>query len=387
MGWKELIVIILVVAIIASVVALTLAGDSEQAKKLIHTVILVLVVLLLIYIIYEIYEYYKKIKQNSPLLFDGPASGKVAHHYTHTMLPASNIGAEYTYSFWIYIKNWDYQYDNAKHILSRGSNPTDTSEDFTCNPGIWLYPKSSNLMIRFDTHNREDNFIYRPGEKLKGNDISFVEDSTIQGCQQKCRETKDCGGFDVNKNYNTCTLKDGNEGSGRSIINCTGDDECKRAPDGSGSDSYCQSGICTTNYDTYIKTKSMNPNLGDLRHENTNEICDLVEIPIQRWVHLSVVLWNRTTDIYLNGKLVRSCILKGIPKVPWDSDLHVSHNDGFDGALAQLRYFNRALNASEIYKLYSKGPLHWNLLKEFSDLFPKVEITTTRTYSGNDQGV
>lgn len=386
MGWKELTVIILVIAIIASIVSLTVVGHESQIGKILRVLILVLFILLLLYIIYEIYQYFTKVRKNSPLLFDGPFSGKQPATFPASLMPPSGVGNEYTYSFWIYIKNWDYQYDNAKHILSRGSNPTDTSDNFTCNPGIWLYPKSSNLMIRFDTHNREDNFIYRPGENLGGSPVMTVEDSTIQGCQQKCRENTNCGGFEYNKNNHLCTLKDSRIPLDHTGTTCNSDDQCGAHPQ-TDAKSYCQNGVCTTNYDTYIKTKSMNPNVGDLRYENTNEICDLVEIPIQRWVHLSIVMWNRTTDIYLNGKLVRSCILKGIPKVPWDSDLHVSNNDGFDGALAQLRYFNRALNASEIYKLYSKGPLHWNLLKEFSDLFPKVEITTTSTYGGTDQGV
>ena len=263
MGWKELIVIILVVAIIASVVALTLAGDSEQAKKLIHTVILVLVVLLLIYIIYEIYEYYKKIKQNSPLLFDGPASGKVAHHYTHTMLPASNIGAEYTYSFWIYIKNWDYQYDKAKHILSRGGDPSNPTygQTFVCNPGIWLYPKSSNLMIRFDTYGREPNYTYLPGQELSGQAPSggttTFEDTTLQGCKQKCTQMDTCRGISVNTINNQCLLKDSSYSPGASTQKCTSSDSC-------GDGQICQSGLCRSIYDSYAKTNSMDPNLGDL---------------------------------------------------------------------------------------------------------------------------
>jgi heme/copper-type cytochrome/quinol oxidase subunit 2 len=160
MEWKELVVIILVVAIIAAIVALTLAGDNEAAKKTLHILILVLVILLIIYIVYEIYEYYRKIKRNEPLLFDGPTSGKMTQKFSAKMLPPSRIGAEYTYSFWIYVKNWDYNYDEAKHILSRGTDPAQPKfgETFVCNPGIWLYPKTSNLMIRFDTYGRESNY-------------------------------------------------------------------------------------------------------------------------------------------------------------------------------------------------------------------------------------
>ena len=383
MGWKELIVIILVIAIISAVIALTLVGNSEQAKKLIHTVIIVLVIILLVYIIYEIYEYYQKISKNSPLLFDGPASGKVAHHYPHNMIPPSRIGAEYTYSFWIYIKNWDYKYNKAKHILSRGSDPSNPTygETFVCNPGIWLYPKTSNLMIRFDTYGRDPSYTYLPGQELSGQAPSggttAFEDTTLQGCKQKCTNMNTCAGISVNSINNQCLLKDSPYSPGQSTQKCKTNETC-------GGDQVCKNGLCNSIYDSYTKTRSMDPNLGNLSGTDTNEICDLVELPIQRWVHIGVVLWNRTTDIYQNGKLVRSCILKGVPKVPWDQNLYVSGGDGFDGALAQLRYFNRALNATEMYKLYSKGPLHWSLLKEFTDLFPKVQISAQISYNKND---
>ena len=125
----------------------------------------------------------------------------------------------------------------------------------------------------------------------------------------------------------------------------------------------------------------MDPTTLNTEHISPNEICDLVELPLQRWVHVGVVLWNRTTDIYLNGKLVRSCILKGIPKVPWKENLYVASDGGFDGSMAQLRYWNRALNATEMYKIYSKGPLHWSLLKSFEDIFPKVQVSASVSYS------
>jgi hypothetical protein len=361
MASKETIVIILVAVIIVAVIALTLAGDHKAAKKVIKTVITVLCIILLIYILYEVYEYYRKVKKNEPLLFDGPASGKAAQHFPATSLPASNIGSEYTYSFWIYVNGWDYHYDHPKHILSRGDNPAkhDITQPFKCNPGIWLYPKTSNLMIRFDTYNREDNFSYKPNEKMTGSpikgDTSNYEDSTLQGCKQKCLANQTCQGFMVDKQTNQCVLRDS------SISTKQG---------GQG-------------YDSYVRTPSMDPTILNSDHISPNEICDLVELPIQRWVHIGVVLWNRTTDIYLNGKLVRSCILKGIPKIPNKENLYVASDGGFDGSMAQLRYFNRALNATEMYKLYSKGPLHWSLLKSFEDIFPKVHVAAKVSYSDN----
>lgn len=38
-------------------------------------------------------------------------------------------------------------------------------------------------------------------------------------------------------------------------------------------------------------------------------MCMINNFPLQRWVNLIVSLNNRTMDVYLNGKLVRTCIL------------------------------------------------------------------------------
>ena len=383
MSWKSSVVIILVVAIISAIVALTILGDNENIKNTLHTIITVLVIILILYILYELYEYYQKIKKNEPLLFDGPVSGKTAQHFSASLLPRSNVGAEYTYSFWIYVKNWDYQYDSAKHILSRGSNPNKQlyGDTFIANPGIWLYPKTSNLMIRFDTYNKDPNYVYLPGQELAGQVASgatgIYEDVTLAGCREKCSGLNTCAGFSVNPQNNQCILKDSSIGSG------TSEQTCKTQQDCGDPSLICKNGNCQSIYDSYTKTQSMDPNLGNLNENNTNEICDLVELPIQRWVHVGVVLWNKTTDIYLNGKLVRSCVLKGVPKVPWNDNLYVANDNGFDGSMARLRYFNRALNATEMYKLYSNGPLHWSLLKEFEDLFPKVTISANVSYSSD----
>ena len=37
--------------------------------------------------------------------------------------------------------------------------------------------------------------------------------------------------------------------------------------------------------------------------------CSINNFPLQRWVNLTISLNNRTLDTYLNGKLVRTCIL------------------------------------------------------------------------------
>ena len=40
-------------------------------------------------------------------------------------------------------------------------------------------------------------------------------------------------------------------------------------------------------------------------------VCHVKNVPLQRWVCLIVSVYGRTLDIYLDGKLVRTCVLPG----------------------------------------------------------------------------
>ena len=46
-----------------------------------------------------------------------------------------------------------------------------------------------------------------------------------------------------------------------------------------------------------------------------NHTCTLENVPLQAWACVLVTLNNRSLDIYLDGKLVRTCVLPGVPKM------------------------------------------------------------------------
>ncbi len=86
-----------------------------------------------------------------------------------------------------------------------------------------------------------------------------------------------------------------------------------------------------------------------------NEGCDIKNIPLQKWVHIAYILNNRTVDIYIDGKLERSCVLRGVPKLN-NQPLQVCDNGGFFGKISNLVYFKYALKPNEVYGIYSQGP-------------------------------
>ena len=86
-----------------------------------------------------------------------------------------------------------------------------------------------------------------------------------------------------------------------------------------------------------------------------NEGCDIKNIPLQKWVHIAYILNNRTVDIYIDGKLERSCVLRGVPKLN-DEPVRVCDNGGYFGKISNLVYFRYAMKPDEVYKIYASGP-------------------------------
>ena len=102
-----------------------------------------------------------------------------------------------------------------------------------------------------------------------------------------------------------------------------------------------------------------------------NHTCTLENVPLQAWANVIVTLNNRSLDIYLDGKLVRTCVLPGVPKMTSGIPLVVSPNGGFEGYVSNVSYFSRAVNPREAYAIYREGPGGSNWL---SNIFNKYRL-------------
>lgn len=89
-------------------------------------------------------------------------------------------------------------------------------------------------------------------------------------------------------------------------------------------------------------------------------ICNIVNVPIQSWVNLIYSISNRTTDVYLNGKLVRTCLLPGTIKVSDTSNVFITPKGGFDGYTAKFAYYPYSLNPQDVWNIYKQGYSSWS---------------------------
>lgn len=229
----------------------------------------ILLIIVLIILIIVCINKYNKWKRENPVLLNRVRSAKRLMKIPAKKVQQSKVGAECSYSFWMFIEDWQYKINEFKPVLFKGDKNAKSVA-----PGIWLYPYSNKLMVRMATHfpDTKNDYLY-PG-------------------------------------YNA---ENGNGG--------------------------------------------MNPRINDslASKDGTQYVCDIPNIPLQRWVHVAVVVFNRTVDVYINGKLARSCILQGEPLFN-DGDLYINDDPGFGGYMSCVRYSDKALDPRKVYSLYEQGP-------------------------------
>ena len=149
------------------------ANKTMSKKKLYTYVIGAFVLLLVLFFLYSIIRGYRNYKTESPYLIDGIVDATTAQKFSaYQIKPSSDsqYGTEFTYSFWLFVKDTNFSSTNHAscgsatelHVFHKGSNdyvPTTASSDggnvtypLLQMPGVWLYPNTNKLNIRFNTY-------------------------------------------------------------------------------------------------------------------------------------------------------------------------------------------------------------------------------------------
>lgn len=82
--------------------------------------------------------------------------------------------------------------------------------------------------------------------------------------------------------------------------------------------------------------------------------CTVENVPLQSWFSVSVTIFQRNLEIYINGRLVKSCVLPGIPK-PVVGDIVIGDNGGFSGAVCNLRSYGSMLGPQDAQSFFAAG--------------------------------
>lgn len=87
-----------------------------------------------------------------------------------------------------------------------------------------------------------------------------------------------------------------------------------------------------------------------------SKTCTLQNFPLQKWVNLIISVYGRTLDVYIDGKLVRTCVLPGPVAVDGGlGQVVLTPAASFTGQTADLTYWSTATNPQQAYNIYASG--------------------------------
>ena len=111
-----------------------------------------------------------------------------------------------------------------------------------------------------------------------------------------------------------------------------------------------QDTVPTTSTSSSSSTTTTTTTSGGVVHR-----CAVANVPIQKWVNLLVSVYGRSMDIYLDGKLVRTCVLPGVAKIDANAPVYITPNGGFSGWTSKFQYFADSCDPQKAWNIYEAG--------------------------------
>lgn len=84
-------------------------------------------------------------------------------------------------------------------------------------------------------------------------------------------------------------------------------------------------------------------------------ICTVENVPLQRWFAVAVTVFQRNVDIYIDGRLVKSCVLPGVPKPVLGDVLIGDDTNGFSGSVCNLKTYTGMLGPTDAQAYAAAG--------------------------------
>lgn len=117
------------------------------------------------------------------------------------------------------------------------------------------------------------------------------------------------------------------------------------------------------------------------KETDVHDSCHLSQLPLKKWCHIVVCVWNQNVDVYLNGKLTRSCVFEKPPMLgPDDREMVLTSEGGFSGYISRVQVSNRSMAPEAVYQLYLKGPYSgswWAKTAAIKSEQPELECSTS----------
>jgi hypothetical protein len=253
---------------------------------------IVIIVFVLLIIVYLSINAFSKTTQLTKM-----AEGKIVQNITADKLKNTNNSSNFTYSMWLYVDDWNYKFGEEKPVLDRGNSPT-----------VVLGDKPNTLKVKMNYYDTTKKAVTPVGASASAGTMNAATQAACAAC---------AAGY-------TCACDQCNNGVPDESD--AADAEAKAAADAA--------------------RRAAN---------STVNTCLIENIPIQKWFNIIVSLYGRTMDVYLDGKLVRTCVLPGVPQVNNSAPIFVTNKGGFSGWTSTFKFWSDATNPQQAYNIYKTG--------------------------------
>lgn len=274
------------------------------------------IIIILIYFIYKIMT--RTVYSGSQLSASSPST------ITCTTSPTC------AYSMWIYIDTWS---SAAKPIFSRGTFSLNIATDVN-QLSLKNTPLLTNVLSKFQTYTLNDTTEYST--------TSSAYYSSPENCEKLCSSSATCLGY----NYYSDISSDSSAIQTNTL-----------APNNTHG---CKLASATTT------TAIVAPALYSKSKDTSTEILiDNAYIPLQEWVFITINVTTFYTEVYINGKLVRTIAFNGQETQP-TGDVTLTPAPGFNGQTSDFKFSKTALSATQIWKNYRAGFGKYFSLSDYS---------------------
>jgi hypothetical protein len=99
-------------------------------------------------------------------------------------------------------------------------------------------------------------------------------------------------------------------------------------------------------------------------YNSLSSTCSITNFPLQTWVNISVSVYNRAIDVYIDGKLIKTCSMTAVASpISNSSTIYIggsktpenSQVPGFSGFIASVVYSPDVFSPKEVWDIYSRG--------------------------------
>jgi hypothetical protein len=292
----------------------------------------ILMIVAVIVLVFFLIRYVVAVNSSTLSSLNDATSSVIIPATSLTTDSSGSSATNFTYSLWIYISDWSYRYGQNKVILTRSASASTTN---TFN-GSYMKPGMCGSSELLDSSN--------PGCRIH---TSFPLADAMS----------------INKSYAPSLCENTPHGccpfSVIPKIDTTGTN-CSMS--GAALDPAPTMYLGATENNLFYQLTIADPVAPSRQIIYTLGVNN---VPIQRWVHTVLCVYDRTAEIYIDGKLARTAVMPNVMSaISTNGDVYLSPVEpgspssqvGFSGYTSNLKYYPNPVTPQDVWNLYRKGP-------------------------------